>query len=33
MVEQMLAQRAFEANLRTIETADRMTKTVLDILA
>ena len=31
-VEQMLAQRAFEANLRTVE-ADRMTKTVLDILA
>ena len=33
MVEQKLAQRAFEANLRTVETADRMTKTVLDIFA
>lgn len=32
-VEQMLARRAFEANLRTIETADQMSKTVLDILA
>ena len=32
-VEQMLARRAFEANLRTVETADRMTRTVLDILA
>jgi flagellar basal-body rod protein FlgC len=33
MVEQMLARRAFEANLRTIETADQMTRSVLDILA
>lgn len=33
VVEQMLARRAFEANLRTIETADQMSKTVLDILA
>lgn len=32
-VEQILAQRAFEANLRTVQTADRMTRTVLDILA
>jgi flagellar basal-body rod protein FlgC len=32
-VEQMLARRAFEANLRTVETADQMTKAVLDILA
>ena len=32
-VEQMLARRSFEANLRTIETADQMTRTVLDILA
>lgn len=32
-VEQMLAQRAFEANLKTVETADRMTRTVLNILA
>ena len=33
VVEQMLARRAFEANLRTIETADQMSKTILDILA
>lgn len=32
-VEQMLARRAFEANLRTVEAADQMTKAVLDILA
>lgn len=32
-VEQMLAQRAFEANLRMVQTADDMTRTVLDILA
>ncbi len=31
-VEQMLARRAFEANLRTVEAADQMTKAVLDIL-
>ena len=33
VVEQMQAQRAYEANLRTIGTADRMTKSLLDILA
>lgn len=33
VVEQRLAQRAFEANLRTVRTADEMTRTVLDILA
>ncbi len=32
-VEQILARRAFEANLRTVVTADQMTKAVLDILA
>jgi flagellar basal-body rod protein FlgC len=32
-VEQILAQRAFEANLKTVQTADRMTRTLLDILA
>ena len=33
IVEQMLARRAFEANLRTVETADRMTRTLLDTIA
>ncbi|MEX2009750.1 MAG: flagellar basal body rod C-terminal domain-containing protein [Dongiaceae bacterium] len=33
IVEQMLARRAFEANLRTIETAGRMTRALLDTLA
>lgn len=32
-VEQMLSRRAFEANLRTIEAADRTTRSLLDILA
>lgn len=32
-VEQTLARRAYEANLRSIETADQMTRSVLDILA
>jgi flagellar basal-body rod protein FlgC len=32
-VEQVLAQRTFQANLRSLEAADRMAKTVLDILA
>lgn len=32
-VEQILAQRAFEANLRTIETANDMTKALLDTVA
>ncbi len=32
-VEQIIAQRSFEANLRTVETADRMNKALLDILA
>jgi flagellar basal-body rod protein FlgC len=33
VVEQVQAQRAYEANLRTLSTADRMTKSLLDILA
>ena len=33
IVEQMLARRAYEANLRTVEAADRMTRTLLDTVA
>jgi len=33
IVEQMLARRAYEANLRTVEAADRMTRTLLDTIA
>lgn len=32
-IEQIIAQRSFEANLRTIETAERMSRALLDILA
>ena len=33
LVEQTLARRAFEANLKVVETADRVTRATLDILA
>ncbi|WP_119461862.1 flagellar basal body rod C-terminal domain-containing protein [Rhodospirillaceae bacterium SYSU D60014] len=33
IVEQIIAQRAFEANLRTVETANDMTKRLLDTVA
>ena len=33
IVEQMLARHAFEANLRTVETADRMMRSLLDTFA
>lgn len=33
IVEQKLARRAFEANLRLIETADEMSRTLLDTVA
>ena len=33
VVDQIIAQRGMEANLKTLKTADQMTKSVIDILA